>query len=393
MRCLWLARMIPLPLNDGAGIYSANMAAGLARAGVDVTFLGLETLSDLSPLASEIQWRPISGTPRSALVGVLSRDPLVAARFALPAYRAAIKEALAEAWDMVVIDHYAMVWALPLLSDAHAPDDKRPVMIHIAHNFETEVSAAIVRDFRGAPTRRAALWLNARRIAAAERRLAQASDILVALTAEDAASLTALAAGTQTTVCPPGYDAIDERERDVGQAERKICMIGSYHWVAKQMNLEAFLRAADGRLADAGVALDVIGDAPADFIARIDKGLRATRFLGFVPDLAAATNDYRFGLIVEETGGGFKLKVLDYIFRRLPVAALDGSFRGVPAAVSDNFLIASNASALADAILAHIDDIEDLNRRQSTAFSAARGLYDWNTNGRRLRAAAEALSA
>jgi len=41
VRCLWLARAIPLPLNSGENTYTARLAQALVAAGASVTFMGL----------------------------------------------------------------------------------------------------------------------------------------------------------------------------------------------------------------------------------------------------------------------------------------------------------------------------------------------------------------
>ncbi len=43
LRCLWLARQIPLPLRSGDKIYTARLAQALAAAGASVTFVRLAT--------------------------------------------------------------------------------------------------------------------------------------------------------------------------------------------------------------------------------------------------------------------------------------------------------------------------------------------------------------
>lgn len=391
-RCLWLARAAPYPMNDGASIATAKSIEGLAGTGTDVTALGFaapEGWTSSEPAARDprVEWRIVQGGPRRALPALASALPLVAARHRTAAYRAMLKKALAEPWDAIMVDHYAMAWALPALAAARDATGRRPVIAHLAHNFETEVSRAILRDYQGDPVRKGLLYLNSRKTEALETRIAQTCDLVVALTDEDAASFAGLAADLKTLVCFPGYDGERAAPRRTADAERRICMIGSLRWIAKQMNLETFLKVADPMFHAAGITLDIIGDAPPEFVTRLTPGLKATRFLGFVDSLPEAVKRYRMGLVIEETGGGFKLKTLDYIFGRLPVAALEGSFRGIPPAVAVNFIMGATAEKLAQAIVARIDDTEDLDGRQARAFDAAGGAFSWTANGRKLLAA------
>ena len=41
MKCLWIARYIPYPLDAGAKVYSAKLAESLAASGVTVRFMGI----------------------------------------------------------------------------------------------------------------------------------------------------------------------------------------------------------------------------------------------------------------------------------------------------------------------------------------------------------------
>jgi glycosyltransferase involved in cell wall biosynthesis len=87
-------------------------------------------------------------------------------------------------------------------------------------------------------------------------------------------------------------------------------------------------------------------------------------------------------LVIEETGGGFKLKTLDYIFNGLPVAALRGSLEGVPDAVAAHFLVEGNVSSLGNAIIATIGDEQRLCSMRSGALAAAKNKFDWGNNAR-----------
>ncbi len=393
--CLWLARAVPYPMNDGASIATAKSIEGLAETGCAITVLGFSAPQGWNsgePLTPDprVDWRVVDGGPGPSLPALANGLPLVTARHCTRAFRAALDDALAEPWNAIVIDHYAMAWALPRLKRVRNARGERSLIAHLAHNFETEVSDAIVRDYKGDPVRRGLLYVNSRKIAALEKSIAAKCDLVVALTEEDARSFEALAPGLRTLVCPPGYDGERAQPWSVASASRRICMIGSLRWIAKQMNLEAFLKVADPLFASAGVQLDIIGDAPPEFVAKLAPRLKATRFLGFVENLANAVRDYRMGLVIEETGGGFKLKTLDYIYGRLPVAALEGSFRGIPATVAENFVLGATAEALTLSIIDRIDDTDDLDRRQRQAAEAAEGVFSWTANGRRLLQAFQA---
>jgi hypothetical protein len=110
--------------------------------------------------------------------------------------------------------------------------------------------------------------------------------------------------------------------------------------------------------------------------------LRATRFLGFVEDLEPIFRSVRIGIVAERTGGGFKLKTLDYIFSRVPIAAIRGSIAGLP--LTPGFYYLSFESMPEHAVAGIIDDIERLNSLQQAAYKKCESGFDWSDRGRTL---------
>ena len=80
--------------------------------------------------------------------------------------------------------------------------------------------------------------------------------------------------------------------------------------------------AADAVFARNDIQLDVIGGVPDKLREELASNSRATRFHGFVDDIAPFFSAARMAVVPEFIGGGFKLKYLDYIFGRVPVASI-----------------------------------------------------------------------
>jgi glycosyltransferase involved in cell wall biosynthesis len=389
LRCLWLARTIPLPLSTGDNVYTAWLAQALAAAGASVTFMGLLNsaavlLRPAEAFECRIDWNIVPGRPNPTVVALASLLPLVAARFGTRGYAQHLEAMLRACdFDAVILDQYAMVWAIGHIERSKS-NGARPLVVHIAHNFETKLAADIARDFRGNRFRKAALHANARKTANAERRLARAADIIVTLTAEDAESLAPLSPSVKL-VLPPGYNGPHVPERQVVQATpRRVAIVGSFRWTPKQMNLAAFVEAADPILQNAGVGLDIVGEMPAPLRKACEARVKATRFHGFVDNLGEFLAARRMGLVVEETGGGFKLKALDYIFNRVPIAAIRGSMAGLPLTPGLHYLSFESMRELAQGIAAVIDDLERLNSLQQAAYEKCKTAFDWGDRGQTL---------
>lgn len=390
LRCLWLARAMPVPLDAGDRIYTARLVEALADAGAEVTFMGLQT-TDGPPfregdLSGSVDWSVVPGSPRAMVPSLLSPRPLVAARYGTASYADELRHVLATgSFDAIVLDQYALVWALPVIDDC-LKGTRRPLIAHVAHDFETEVTAAIAKDYKGNPVRKAALYLNALKTAAAERRIVSASDLVVTLTDRDAKAFGALPGAAASLVVPPGYNGPRVDARTItADVPRRVAILGSYVWIAKQMNLAGFLEVADPIFHEAGIGLDVVGNGPAEFREHWQGRVKATTFHGFVDDLSDFMAGRRMGLVVEATGGGFKLKVLDYVFMRAPVGAIADGIKGQDERLQASFLIRETATELARGVVGLIDNLDALNDMQRSAYLVADTRYEWSANGERLR--------
>jgi polysaccharide biosynthesis protein PslH len=106
-----------------------------------------------------------------------------------------------------------------------------------------------------------------------------------------------------------------------------------------------------------------------------------------VESVTSYMDQARLAIVPERTGGGFKLKVLDYVFNRMPILALSGSVAGVPLRDEESILLYPDHEGLARGVLRAINDIDLLNRLQDLAYTACSEKFDWNSRGRQLLSA------
>jgi glycosyltransferase involved in cell wall biosynthesis len=169
---------------------------------------------------------------------------------------------------------------------------------------------------------------------------------------------------------------------------RRVVLAGAFEWLAKRRNLEAFLQAAAPVFPAAGIEFLVVGKADAAWLAGLAARWPWLRQVANVPSVDPYLADARIGLIPEALGGGFKLKALDYIFRGLPLGAIDSALSGVPIDPERDAIVASDLAGLAHAIAARIDDLAFLNAAAQRCLAACREAFDWSARGATL---AEAL--
>jgi glycosyltransferase involved in cell wall biosynthesis len=393
MKCLWISRDLPFPLDAGDKVYSANMSRAVCEAGVQVRFFGFG--APLSGMAGEwpVEACAVGGRKHGMLRGLLSRLPLAAAIHDTTAYRQILDKQLEQQWDVIVLDSYGSGWALDACVKAQrTASGKRPVLVYLSHNHEENLWHSMARDSRGTPLKKAMLWLNYRKVRALERRILENVDLVTAITEEDAQNYSGQAGKKSIIVLTPGYSGrmAPEREIDI-KAPCRVVLVGSFRWVVKQENLRRFLEIADKRFMQQGVRLDVIGDVPPALLNELRPLTKATEFHGFVDDVSPFFNAARMAVVPEFIGGGFKLKYLDYIFGRVPVASISAAAVGLPDAIRRNILCRDDLKQLVDAIIEYAGEPGRLNRMQQQAFIEARTLFQWKDRGEQFRLALNQL--
>jgi glycosyltransferase involved in cell wall biosynthesis len=161
-------------------------------------------------------------------------------------------------------------------------------------------------------------------------------------------------------------------------------LIGSFQWMPKQENLRRFIEAAEPLFRARGVELHVVGRMPRKLAAEITRASAVTHLHGFVADVRPHFAQARMAVVPELIGGGFKLKLLDYIFGRVPVAALRCAAAGLPPAIGKSMLCRDDLHELASGICEVIDDTARLNAMQEEAYRHARSCFRWSDSGRML---------
>jgi glycosyltransferase involved in cell wall biosynthesis len=291
-------------------------------------------------------------------------------------------------WDNIVLDGLYTGWALPTIKSYLQTQPRKSQLIYISHNHEETTRSLIARNYQGNLLTSAALLRDAHKATLLERRMVDHADIVTAVSPEDANRFGARHAEKSILVLSPGYAGRRVDTRHIGpHLPRRVLLVGSFEWLAKQMNLREFLAQADGLFASAGVELQIVGNGDQAFFDGLKPGLKSTEIIGPVDNLNPYFDQARIAIIPERSGGGFKLKVLEYIFNRLPVAALENSIAGLPLARDKYVMTFPDYRKLATGAIEAIDDFDLLNRLQEEAFSVCANAFDWAMRGQHLMSA------
>jgi glycosyltransferase involved in cell wall biosynthesis len=385
MRCLWITLANPDPAHNGQYVYSGGLIRSLAGAGADVVVLGLDRPESAGLRNAGVEWQLVSHKPRPQWSSVASPLPNIANRCCTPDMQTSLALLLAQReWEVIVFDGISAGWALAPVVDWQRRTGKRPRLVYISHNHEESLRRALAKE-QSHPLKRVALHLDSLKVTRLERALVREADIITAITEEDGSLYQGKWPERPIHVLTPGFAGTVARSRRITSAlPRRAILVGSFDWIAKRMNLEEFVRVADPIFAANGVELHVIGSAEPSFLDSMRRRVVTTRFLGKVGSVQEHMADARIALVPERTGGGFKLKVLDYIFARMPIFALKGSVAGVPLRDGDSISLYADQEALAMGVVQAIDEIDRLNHLQEAAYRACADQFDWSTRGQQL---------
>jgi polysaccharide biosynthesis protein PslH len=393
MKCLWITLADPDPPRNGQFLYSRVLIEGLRSADVEVHVVGLarprgvhkngEYAEGVHWWLAPHQWSA-DHQASSRWVSLLSGLPQISAQTCTQPMRRLVAERLNHGpWDAVVFDSICGGWVLGTVLAHYAHAAVRPKLVYLSHNHEETVARAIAKTVRFGPKR----WikeLDALKVARLERWLVRTTDLVTSNSPDDCEKFRPHRSDRRVEFLPPAYSGRRVAARDItADVPRRAIIVGSFDWIAKRVSLEQFLKVADPLFARAGIELFVVGSAEEGFLDRIRREVTATRLTGRVEDIGHYMDHARLAL-VPDLLGGFKLKALDYAFNRLPMLAMAGAVPGMPLVPNESILLFHSHQALAEGVIAVIDDLALLNKVQHRAYAACGEQFDGNVIGRRL---------
>lgn len=404
MKCLWLTRKYPRPSNSGELIYSNGLIRSFAATGVSLTVLAHDNdetpVGDGSDSSShidgdEVEWRLGSPVLGSRLGSLFSRYPSDSYRLKNGGPEKILVDALREeAWDAIIIDHAAIGWALDPIRAQRARGGiaNDPVLVYVSHNHEAKVRREIAKNSSDVFPKKLALQLDAEKYARQEDVLCEEVDLVTAITEAEVEAYRENFPSRKYICLTPGYEGVIHRHRKIlPEVPRRVVMSGSFEWIAKRINLERFLEQAAEPFAEAGIELQIVGKTEEAFRVEMTRKFPGVDFVGRVPEMEPYLLNARMGLIVEEFGGGFKLKTLEYIFHGLPLAGLHHAVEGLPLRSPEEILLAPDTPSLIAGVSRTIDDFEQLNYMSRRSIEICEASFRWEDRGRKLAEAIQEL--
>jgi hypothetical protein len=358
---LWISGRLPHPLMSGDALYSSGLISALAASGTQVSVVGAwrakRDLQRSLPVDAGVNWFGVEPSNKTAPLSILSRLPKDAYLLASQELKAAVRQLSGGARDWIVIDHAN---SGGLLREAKFSNPLARVC-YIAHNAEGVIRPAIAR--KADLTRRSLMRWDAEKYRRLELTVLEGSDAVICITEEDAHYFRRF--NGDVNVIPPVFLGKSAGKRMIdASTPRRIVLVGSFEWGAKQKNLDQIVNVMQPILASARIELNVIGRVPKPILDKFANNRPFLRFHGPVEDIAKFMSSSRGGLVAELFGGGFKLKVLDYAFAGVPIFGLSHALAGIKDEERDFIFEADTLDALAEMVVNNVDRIVELNRRQ-----------------------------
>lgn len=382
-KILWICGRLPSPLFSGDALYSAGLLKALALSeATRVTLVGTRRIND--PVGDHIHDLPnticVDAPPMrsSGLQSLLSPLPRDAFNLSTAQLQKSLATLLHKEWDWIVIDH---AYSSGSLSDIMR-HRRRASICYIAHNAEGSIRPQIASSF-GNPLRRALMRLDAGKYQNLENRLLQVADAVTCISDEDASYFRRFSKNVH--VIPPIYlGQIRPAHSIESTSSRALLLLGSFEWVAKQRNLELIVENLMPGLQRNGISLNVVGAVPEHLRDRFSRFGQHLAFHGRVDDISPFVSASRGGLVADTVGGGFKLKVLDYVFARLPIFGLRSALAGTTEDEQSAMFLADGLESLAEIVVRNIDDLAALESKEASLFGLFSARFGLEAGTRRL---------
>lgn len=389
---LVITPVIPRNLFGGEQIYTYNLYRALSRY-LDITLVGNE-----DPVTSGLQldWvKEIVAVKMTRMAkhwSVLSLYPSAIFQF----YSGEIKLALqglinsGKQYDAIVCNSYLMYRAAKYFMDNYEKKwgSRIPTLL-VTHNAEAMARLGLAERGRHFLVRSALHW-DAKKIKWHEMQALKSFDEVTAITPDDAAYMRRIV-GREVLAVVPGYDGIRLANHMITRkTKRQAIVLGSFLWEAKRQNILDLVQAAFEHFTRANITLKIVGMAPASLIEAM-KAFPFVEITGAVDSFEEYLLESRIAIIAEGVGGGFKLKSLDYIFHKIPMAILNGSTLGVPLSPGKNFFGYDTVDELAEGIVREIDNLDKLNDMATASYHACENSFDWDSRAQSLNDLIERL--
>jgi glycosyltransferase involved in cell wall biosynthesis len=392
MRILFLAQLLPYPLDTGAKVRAYYVLRYLTQQH-DVTLVTFSRAEDRPEFVEHLRsfCAAVHTVPmvRSRLhdaaalpTAVLRREPVVIARDRVPPMYALLRRLLNEGpFDAVHADQTSMVqYALWCADYVKRRYDQRPLRVLDAHNALYLVVKRMAQHTKKPAWRQFLTW-EAQRLEHYERTTYGHFDRVIFVTGEDRARLQLDNAVVIPICADPAATAPVQRRNDA----MNVTFVGALHWPPNAQGIAWFARESWLSIVDSipEAQLTIIGKAPPPEVSVLALELPNVRVTGYVDDLQPYLADTGVFLVPLRAGGGMRVKIVDAWTWQLPVVATTIGAEGLSYKHGVNLLIADQPADLAKAVVQVLRDPTLADSLAHAGRCTAQAAYGWQTEYRK----------
>ncbi|HEX9018482.1 MAG TPA: glycosyltransferase family 4 protein [Anaerolineaceae bacterium] len=394
MRILFLAQIIPYPLDAGPKVKTWNVLRYLVGCGHKVTFVSyvrpeeLAYVGELKALCSEVHVVPLKRQrvlePLYLARSVLTGRPFLIERDDRKAMRDLVARLATEKhYDVIHADQINM----PQFAEyalRYAADPK-PALIFDAHN-----AVWVILDRSAKDTRwflKPLLGMEARKMRAYEGRLVRDFDCTMAVSEVDRRYLLEAAEAAngkrplpQIPVIPIAVNTQELQPVTRRNPSKNILTLGTLHYPPNAEGIRWFLQEVfplvKARIPAATIA--ILGKHPPKDFQDLAAGAPETYLVpGYVPDLTGWLEKAAVMVVPVRVGGGMRVRILEAFARGMPVVTTTIGLEGIDARVGEDVLVEDDPQRFADAVVRVLEDTDLQDTLAKNSRKLAEERYDW----------------
>ena len=277
--------------------------------------------------------------------------------------------------QMIVIDHFRNAWiVLPLLLVG-----RRQILL-VTHNIEHMIAkencigkSIFIRPIYYFEYLKILFW---------EKIIFKYASAITAITEEDADGMRTYS--DKIMVVKPHKQVANHYKSMSLSGSLTALIVGSFNWKIKQDNLIVLLEAFDQAERPTGFEILIAGSMPKSFSKRLIGQFSFIKLSLDYLQIDEFLNIARLAIAPDQVGGGFKLKVLDYLYLGLPVFGLEKSMNGINIEAQGVSKYADYI-ALVDGVLLDIRNIDKLLKMSKSNVALLRDTFSEDAMEKQLK--------
>ncbi len=360
MKILQVCKKFPWPPRDGESIAIFNLTQGFARAGHEVTVLGMNTpkhrfdpgfIPEYIKQMARFYAIDVNTAiqPIPALLNLLTANSYNLERFFSRDFKEGLYGLIRdESFDLIQLEGLYLAPYFNAIRKA----SRAPVVLR-AHNVEFEIWEKLAR-LESKRWRRWYLDLLARRLRKFETDSLNVFSAIVPISPTDALKFRELGATVPIHTCPTGMSVSDYAQFSTPGDQNSIGYLGALDWTANREGVDWFLNHCWPalRMAQPGLTLHIAGrNAPPAWLGRRLEGVE---FAGEIEDAKAFLSRHRVIILPLLSGSGIRIKLLEALAMAKPVVATSQAAEGIAIEPGRHVLIADTPEAFSEAVLRFI---------------------------------------